>query len=80
MSSAEPSDPPAEDSFIWRLEKKDLGGSASLVLGDQFSDQSDAALTFFMHRLGESLIKIGTQFLQSRVGDDEDDEDDFYDD
>ncbi len=69
---------PEDDDFVWRLSKETLDGKVTLTLGEQFADLPDAHLTFFMHKLGESLIKIGTQFIQSRISDDDDDEDDDY--
>lgn len=75
MTIASEKEVPTEREYAWRLVKWEGESSATLELGSAMADLSDAELTFVTRRIGEVLIKAGTMFIQSRIGDD--DEEDY---
>jgi hypothetical protein len=64
------------EDWSWRLVKKKDSNSATLELSSELGDLMDgdnARYTAFMHVVGESLVKMGMQMVQSRISDDDED-------
>lgn len=70
---------PAEEDWAWRLVKKKDSESATLELGEMYADAPDEVINVVIRNIGKSLIRAGTQMMESRIVSD-DDEDDWMDD
>jgi hypothetical protein len=65
--------------LVWQITKREGSNAADVTLGSQFADLDGPELTYVMRTVGEALIKIGTQFLRSRIdGDGYDDEEEEW--
>jgi hypothetical protein len=68
----------AEEDWAWRLVKKKDSSSATLELGEMYADAPDPVVERLIHVIGESLVKAGMQMVQSRLVDEDDDDDSDY--
>lgn len=61
------------DDFVWRLTKETEEGSVVLTAGGRLANFPPNS---YLPLIGKALIQLGTQLMQSRVADDDDEWDD----
>jgi hypothetical protein len=62
----------AQPALVWSVVKREGSNSADVTLGSMYAELSGPELTVVTRTIGKSLIKLGTELLQMRVGSDDD--------